>query len=305
MGINTEVTISGFTFKNPVMPASGTFGFGREIASLYDLSVLGGIVSKGITRYPRKGNEPCRVAETPSGMLNSVGLQNPGVEKFILQESEFFTSLGCVSIVNIAGSSIDEYVEIAQMLDPTSCNIIELNLSCPNVKEGCMAFGSNPRSVQEVVRSVRSVTAKPLWVKLTPNTGDVISAAKAAESEGASAISLINTLLGMAIDLQTRRPVIHNNYAGLSGPAIKPVALRMVNEVYNNVRIPVIGMGGIMDADDVLEFMMAGAAAVQIGSANLVNPYACHDIIDGLAEATEKLGFASLSEVTGSVKLWN
>lgn len=296
--------ISGFTFKNPVMPASGTFGFGREIAALYDLSILGGIVSKGITRYPRQGNEPCRVAQTPSGMLNSVGLQNPGVEDFIRNESSFFTTQGCVSIVNIAGSSIDEYVEIAQLLNDTACDIVELNLSCPNVKEGCMAFGSNPRSVQDVVRSVKQVTGKPLWVKLTPNTNDIVSAAKAAESEGASAVSLINTLLGMAIDLPSRRPVIHNNYAGLSGPAVKPVALRMVNEVFNNVSIPVIGMGGIMSAGDVLEFMMAGASAVQIGSANLVNPYACHDIIGALPSIADTLGFASLSEVTGSVRLW-
>ncbi|MHB1452577.1 MAG: dihydroorotate dehydrogenase [Saccharofermentanales bacterium] len=304
MGINTEVMISGFQFKNPVMPASGTFGFGREIAALYDLSILGGIVSKGITRMPRKGNEPCRVAETPSGMLNSVGLQNPGVENFIRNESAFFASQGCVSIVNIAGSSIEEYAEIAQLLNDAPCNIIELNLSCPNVKEGCMAFGSNPHSVQEVVRSVKMVTDKPLWVKLTPNTTDIVSAAKAAESEGASAVSLINTLLGMAIDLLSRRPVIHNNYAGLSGPAVKPVALRMVNEVFNNVSIPVIGMGGIMCAEDVMEFMMAGAAAVQIGSANLVDPYACHDIIMNLPAIASKFGFTSLVDVTGSVKLW-
>ncbi len=304
MGLNTEVTVGGIRFKNPVMPASGTFGFGREMAELYDLSILGGIVSKGITRMPRQGNAPCRVAETPSGMLNSVGLQNPGVEAFIEKEASFFTSLGCVSIVNIAGSTVAEYAEIAKLLDPTPCGILELNLSCPNVHEGCMLFGSDPRAVAEVVRAVKAVTDKPLWVKLTPNTGSIAAAALAAESAGASAISLINTLLGMAIDTASRRPVIRNNVAGLSGPAVKPVALRMVNEVYRAVRIPVIGMGGIMTASDAIEFMMAGASAVQVGSANLVNPYACHDIIINMPKEAEKLGFNRLSDITGSLQLW-
>jgi len=304
MGIDLTVNIGKTIFKNPVMPASGTFGYGREISEYYDLSILGGIVSKGVTRYPRRGNPPIRIAETPSGMLNSVGLQNIGIEAFIREEMDGFTSHSCVSIVNIAGSSIAEYIEMAEMLQDTACDVIELNLSCPNVKEGCMLFGSTPKGVESVLKAVRSVSHKPLWVKLTPNTASIADTAKSAESAGADAISLVNTLLGLAIDIQTRRPVLHNNYGGLSGPAIKPVALRMVNEAYRAVSVPVVGMGGIMTAQDVLEFMVAGAAAVQIGTASIVNPYSCHDIIIQLDEALSKIGVTKISSLTGTLDLW-
>ncbi|MFA6735832.1 MAG: dihydroorotate dehydrogenase [Saccharofermentanales bacterium] len=305
MGLNTEIRVNGLIFKNPVIPASGTFNFGREMAELYDLSVLGGMVSKGLTLSPRKGNPSPRIAESSSGMLNSVGLQNPGIDHFIEYDHDFFCSQGCISIVNAAGSTEDEYVQAVIKLNETDCDIIELNLSCPNVTEGCMIFGSSPRAVGSVVSKVRKETSKPIWVKLTPNTGDVTAAALAAEAEGADGISLINTLLGLAVDISSGRPVIRNNYAGLSGPAIKPVALRMVNQVYLRVGIPVIGMGGIASADDVIEFMMAGASLVQIGTANINDPYACIRIIEDLPDRMLKYGINDLQSLTGSLRLWD
>ncbi len=305
MGVELKVKIGDISFKNPIIPASGTFGFGKEISQYYDLSILGGIVSKGITRYPRKGNPPIRIAETASGMLNSVGLQNIGILRFIEEEMDAFTSYDCVSIVNIAGSSVEEYVEMTELLQNTKCDIIELNLSCPNVKEGCMAFGSSAKGIESVVASVRKVSRKPLWVKLTPNTTSIADTAKSAENAGADAVSLVNTFLGMAIDLKTRRPVLRNNYGGLSGPAIKPIALRMVNEVYRSVSIPVIGMGGIMNACDALEFIMAGASAVQIGTANLVNPYSCHDIVLNIEKELFNMGITNITDLIGSLKLWD
>jgi dihydroorotate dehydrogenase (NAD+) catalytic subunit len=305
MGRDLTVRIGDIPFKNPVIPASGTFGFGKEIAQYYDLSVLGGIVSKGLTRHPRKGNPPIRIAETASGMLNSVGLQNIGIERFIKEELAAFIEIDCVSIVNIAGGSVDEYVEMAQMLQNTKCDIIELNLSCPNVKDGCMLFGSSPKGVQTVVEAVRKACAKPLWVKLTPNTTSVSETAKAAEFAGADAVSLVNTFLGLAIDIKTRHPILGNNYGGLSGPAIKPIALRMVHEVYRSVSIPVVGMGGIMNVQDMLEFIMAGASAVQIGTANIVNPYACHDIICNIDEALLNIGTDKISDLIGTLELWD
>ncbi len=304
MGLDLSVRIGNHLFKNPIIPASGTFGFGREIEEYYDLSVLGGIVSKGITRYPRKGNAPIRIAETTQGMLNSVGLQNPGIEKFIEDESIHFCSYGCVSIVNIAGNNVEEYVEMTQILQTVPCDIIELNLSCPNVKEGCMAFGSSVKGIESVVLAARKVSTKPLWVKLTPNTTSITETAKAAENAGADAVSLVNTFLGLAIDLNSRRPILRNNYGGLSGPAIKPIALRMVNEVYRAVSIPVIGMGGIMNAKDALEFIVSGASAVQIGTANLVSPYACNDIINDTKTLLSEMGIASVSELIGTLELW-
>lgn len=304
MGIDLTVKVGNIHFKNPIIPASGTFGFGKEMSQYFDLSMLGGMVSKGITRYPRKGNPPARVAETTSGMLNSVGLQNIGIERFIREEIKAFTGFGCVSIINIAGSSVEEYAEMAGMLQDTECDGIELNLSCPNVKEGCMAFGSSPKGVESVVEAARKVTDKPLWVKLTPNITSITETARAAESAGADAVSLVNTFLGLAIDLKTRRPVLRNNYGGLSGPSIKPIALRMVNEVFRSVAIPVVGMGGIMTATDALEFIVAGASAVQIGTANLVNPYACHDIINKLDEDLTAMKVDSISKLIGTLKLW-
>jgi dihydroorotate dehydrogenase (NAD+) catalytic subunit len=308
MGIDVNydlsVEIHGIRFKNPVMPASGTFGFGREISEYYDLSILGGIVSKGITRFPRKGNPPCRISETCGGMLNSVGLQNPGICRFIKEELQQFTSYGCVSIVNIAGSTLDEYVEMTGILNETPCDIIELNLSCPNVKDGCMAFGSSAHGVFQVMSAVRKSTRKPVWVKLTPNTTDIKETALAVQEAGGDAVSLINTLLGLSVDLSTMRPVLYNNYGGLSGPAIKPIALRMVNETYRTVSIPVIGIGGIMNAQDVLEFLAAGASAVQIGTANIVNPLACYDIINQLESELSKLKINRIQDVIGQLELW-
>lgn len=305
MGMNLKVNINGFSFKNPIIPASGTFNFGREMSELYNLSILGGIVSKGITLIPKRGNPPPRIAETSSGILNSVGLQNPGVKNFILNEADFLCSQGCVSIVNVAGSTVNEYIEITKLIEKTRLDIIELNLSCPNVNEGCMLFGSDPKAIYEVVSRVKDITKKPIWVKLTPNTGSITNAAISAEKAGADGISLINTLLGLSVDIMSRRPIIKNNYAGLSGPAIKPIALRMVNEVYNNIKIPVIGMGGIMNAKDVLEFMMAGASLVQVGTANLINPYACLKIIEELPETMKKYNITSLEKIMGSLKLWD
>ena len=302
--MNTQINVNDIIFKNPVIPASGTFGFGEEISRYYDLSILGGIVSKGITRYPRKGNPPARIAETESGMLNSVGLQNIGIDKFIEREINKFTSYGCASIVNIAGSSIDEYVEMTKMLNDTECNIIELNLSCPNVKEGCMAFGSSYDGVYKVVSHVKKISIKPVWVKLTPNVTDIRGPAMAAEKAGADGISLINTVLGLAIDINTKRPVLHNNYGGLSGPAIKPLALRMVNEVYSCVNIPIIGMGGVMNAKDVLEFIICGASLVQIGTGNLINPFICKEIIDDLKLEMKKINETDIRNLIGSLSLW-
>lgn len=302
--MNLAVQINNLEFKNPVIPASGTFGFGSEISNYYNLSILGGLVSKGITRYPRKGNPPSRIAETQSGMLNSVGLQNIGIEKFLENEILKFTSYGCVSIVNIAGSTVDEYVEMTLMLNSTRCDIIELNLSCPNVKEGCMSFGSTYEGVYKVVSEVMKVAEKQVWVKLTPNVSDIKSPAIAAEKAGANGISLINTILGLAIDINTRKPILKNNFGGLSGPAIKPVALRMVSEVFSCVKIPVIGMGGIMNAKDVLEFMMCGASLVQVGTGNLINPFMCKDIIIGLEEEMKKINETDIRNVIGSLSFW-
>ncbi len=302
--MNLSVEINNINFKNPILPASGTFGFGREISEYYDLSILGGIVSKGITRYPRKGNPPIRIAETESGMINSVGLQNIGIENFIEKEIDNFTSYNCVSIVNIAGSTMDEYVEMTELLNNTVCDVIELNLSCPNVKEGCMAFGGTYEGVYKTVSEVMKVAKKPIWVKLTPNVSDIRGPAKAAEEAGASAISLINTVLGLAVDINTRKPVLKNNYGGLSGPAIKPIALRMVNEVYNCVKIPIIGMGGIMNAKDVLEFIMCGASLVQIGTGNLINPFTCKDIVNDLENEMTKINESDIRNLIGCLSLW-
>jgi len=302
--MNLSIKINNIDFKNPVLPASGTFGFGREISEYYDLSVLGGIVSKGVTRFPRDGNPPARIAETDSGMINSVGLQNMGIENFIKHEIDNFTSYDCASIVNIAGSTIEEYVEMTQMLNNTNCDLIELNLSCPNVKEGCMAFGATYEGVYKTVSKVMEIARKPVWVKLTPNVSDIRGPAKAAQEAGASAISLINTVLGLAIDVNTKKPVLKNNYGGLSGPAIKPIALRMVNEVYSVVKIPIIGMGGIMSAKDVLEFIMCGASLVQIGTGNLINPFACKDIINDLEFEMKKINESDIRNLVGCLSLW-
>lgn len=299
-----SVRIGTLRLPNPVIAASGTFGFGREMAAVFDLSRLGGICSKGITCEPRQGNPPPRVAETASGMLNSVGLQNPGLDRFLAEELPFMAGLGTLVVVNVAGSSAEDYQELCRRLDGTAVDAIELNLSCPNVKEGCMAFGSTAAGVASLVRAVRPLTRKPLWVKLTPNSGSVDETARAAEAEGADAVSLINTLLGMAVDARTRRPVLRNNTGGLSGPAIKPVALRMVHEASRAVGIPVVGMGGIATGEDVAEFLLAGASAVQVGTASLVRPTACMRILDQLAAFAAETGTARIADLTGALRPW-
>ena len=296
---NLKTTLCGVTLHNPLITASGAYGFGREYEKLYPLSTLGGISCKGTTLAERLGNPPPRIAETPAGMLNSVGLQNPGVDKFIGVELPYLKTKGTAVIANIAGSTVEEYAEICERLSETDVDIIEVNISCPNVKAGGAAFGVSCDNAAAVTRAVRKVCKKPILIKLSPNVTDIASIAKAVEAEGADAVSLINTLLGMRIDIRTRRPVLHNNVGGLSGPAVFPVALRMVYQVYEAVHIPVIGMGGVSSAEDVIEMMLAGAAAVEVGAANLVNPFACRDIIRDLPRVMEKYGMNSLREIIG------
>lgn len=301
---STKVTLSGITLDNPVIPASGTFGFGQEFKDFYDLNILGSISFKGTTLEPRLGNPLPRIAECPSGMINSVGLQNPGVDKVIEEEipalSKIFTK---PLIANISGFSIDEYVTCASKMDKVNqVGIIEVNVSCPNVHNGGMAYGTCPESVAEVTKAVKAVTSKPVYIKLSPNVTDIVEIAKAAEDAGADGLSLINTLLGMRIDINRRQPVIANKMGGFSGPAIFPVAVRMVYQVANAVNIPVIGMGGISSAEDVIEMMMAGATAVQVGAANLVEPLVCKNIIEDLPVVMDRLGISSLEDIIGIVK---
>jgi dihydroorotate dehydrogenase (NAD+) catalytic subunit len=304
MGLKTGVRIGSIVLANPVMPASGTFGFGREMAAIWNVRQLGAIVSKGVTPLPREGNDSPRVAETASGMLNSVGLQNPGIVSFLSQELPFMLSLGIPVIVNAAGHSIEDYVEVCSLLDRTDVSVIELNLSCPNVRSGCMSIGTDPDQVMAVVRAAKCATRKPLWVKLTPNVTSIVEIALAAQEAGADAVSLINTLMGMQIDIRTRRPVLGGNTGGLSGPAVKPVAVRMVNEVSRAVRIPVIGMGGIQTGEDAIEFLMAGAVAVQVGTANLLRPTACLDIILEIERFMTANGIDDIHQIVGVARRW-
>ncbi|MBE6866783.1 MAG: dihydroorotate dehydrogenase [Oscillospiraceae bacterium] len=299
--VNTKVTLSGWELDNPVIPASGTFNFGKEFADFYDINMLGTFSFKGTTREPRFGNPTPRIAETPMGMINSVGLQNPGIHAVIEHElPELKKIFNKKVIANISGYSVDEYVYCCQLIDKEDqVGIIEVNVSCPNVHGGGMAFGTDPKNVYEVTKAVKAVTTKPVYVKLSPNVTDIVEIAKAAEAAGADGISLINTLLGMRIDLKTKKPVIANKMGGFSGPAIFPVALRMVYQVAHAVNIPVIGMGGVSSAEDVIEMMMAGATAVQVGAANLVNPYACKEIIENLPKVMEKYGIKDLNDIIG------
>ena len=298
-----EVEYCGVKFKNPIITASGTFGFGYEYNEYVSLNEYGGFAAKGLTRMPRGGNKPPRIAETPSGILNSVGLQNPGVEVFaeyIMPDlsEKFDTNV----IANISGNTIEEYAEMAEILSDTDVAVIEMNISCPNVKHGGMTFGTNAAVVEELTREVKKKCRKPLVVKLSPNVTDITEIARAAESGGADGLSLINTLLGMRIDINTRRPILANNTGGLSGPAVKPVAVRMVNQVYNAVKIPIIGMGGIMSGDDAIEFMLAGATAVSVGMMNFVNPYATTEIVDGITDYMEKYNINDINELIGAVQ---
>lgn len=299
----TDITtqLSDLTLDNPVIPASGTFGYGFEFAELYDLNILGSISIKGTTQNPRYGNEQPRIAESSSGMLNSVGLQNPGINQVINEELPKLSKIFHKPVIaNISGFSIEEYIHCASMIDRVpNVGIIEVNISCPNVHGGGLAFGTNPESVSEITREVKAVTSKPVYIKLTPNVTDIVEIAKSAENSGADGLSLINTLLGMRIDIRTRKPVLANKTGGLSGPAIFPVALRMVYQVHKAVKIPIIGIGGISSAHDVIEMMIAGASAVQIGSANLVDPFICKNIINELPELCERLNITRISDIIG------
>ncbi len=300
--MNTSVDICGVKLKNPVLTASGTFGFGREYNEFYDVGLLGGIVGKGLTLEPREGNDGVRIAETPSGMLNCVGLQNPGVEAFIESELPFMRTLGCAVIANAAGSTLSDYERIVERLSDTDVDMIEMNISCPNVAHGGMAFGVLPKSVEEVTAAAKKYCRKPLIVKLSPNVANIADNARAAEAGGADALSLINTITGMAVDLYSRRPLLGNVTGGLSGPCVKPVALRMVREVYKAVKLPIIGMGGITTAKDVLEFMLCGATAVEVGTANISDPLAALRIVEGLESEMEKCGITDISELTGALE---
>lgn len=279
---NLKVNIAGVEFKNPIITASGTFGFGKEYSEFYPLSALGGICTKGLTLKKREGNPPPRVAETYGGMLNSVGLQNPGIEHYLAEDDKRLAKEDVVVIANIAGSTLEDYIAIAERINDSHADMVELNISCPNVKQGGMAFGVLPKNVEEVTRAVKNVCKKPVITKLSPNVSCIADNARAAEAGGADAVSLINTLSGMAVNYKTRRPVLANNNGGLSGPCVKPVALKMVWECYNAVKIPIIGLGGITSYTDVLEFMICGARAVQVGTANFTDPTAAYDIAKDL-----------------------
>ena len=298
------VNLCGIMLENPVIPASGTFGYGYEYAELYDINCLGTFSFKGTTMEPRFGNPTPRIAETSCGMINAVGLQNPGVEKVISEElPRLKTCFHKPVMANVSGFSVEEYAYTCQKLDrEPQVGWLEVNVSCPNVHGGGMSFGTQPEAAAEVTRAVKAVTKKPVIIKLSPNVTDIVSIAKACEDAGADGISLINTLLGMRINLRTRKPIIANTMGGFSGPAIFPVALRMVYQVANAVKIPVVGMGGVSSAEDVIEMMLAGATAVEVGAANLVNPYVCRDIIRDLPEVMAKYQINNLNEIIGGAK---
>ncbi|MDO4153492.1 MAG: dihydroorotate dehydrogenase [Clostridia bacterium] len=299
-----RVNIAGVEFKNPVITASGTFGFGQEYARIYDISRLGGISCKGTTLHERPGNPAPRIAETPSGILNSVGLQNPGVDAFIRDDLPFLKKQNTVVIANIAGSQVEDYVETVRRLQGTGVDMIELNISCPNVKEGGVSFGTSPKSVENITKQVKAVAEQPLMIKLTPNVTDITETAAAAEAGGADAVSLINTLTGMKIDINTCRPILKNNTGGMSGAAVFPVALRMVWQVANRVKIPVVGMGGITKWQDAVEMLLAGASAVQIGTANFTDAYTPLKVIAGINEYLDERGEKSVSDIVGKVQVW-
>ncbi|MCR5615047.1 MAG: dihydroorotate dehydrogenase [Saccharofermentans sp.] len=305
MSSSLNVNVGSVNLKSPLILASGTCNFGRELAEYYDLSILGGISSKGLTIKPRAGNPGVRVAECDSGMLNSVGLQNPGVHYFIKNDLDFMKNSGAAVIVNVAGHSFEDYVDMVETLDPHKDKIdaLEINLSCPNVKAGCMTIGSDPEAIKAITSKLRSLTDLPIWIKLTPNVTDIKATALAAQAGGADAVVLINTLMGMRIDIRTRRPVLTNNTGGYSGPAVKPVAIRMVAECSEVLDIPIVGCGGIADYKDVAEFMIAGASAVEIGTACLVHPALPVKITEDLDKYCEENDI-KLKELTGTLKRW-
>lgn len=301
--MNTKINFAGIEMKNPVTVASGTFGYGREFADFFDLGKLGAIITKGTSLKPRAGNKPSRVYETASGMLNSIGLQNPGVEYFAKYDLPYLRKFDTKIIVNACGSTIDEYVKLCKILNTLDIDGVELNLSCPNVKAGCLAFGTTYEGVKEVTSAVRKVLDKPLIVKLTPNVTDITQTAKGAEDGGADAISLINTLLGMKIDVNTRKPVLANNTGGLSGPAIKPVAVRMVYQAAQAVKIPIMGLGGIMNGEDAIEFMLAGASTISIGCGNFVDPYTSVKTVEGIEEYMKRHNIEDINDIIGKVEM--
>lgn len=298
--MNLKVKLPGLDLKNPIIPASGTFGFGEEFASYYDLNILGSIMIKATTEKVKRGNCGPRIAETTAGMLNSIGLQNPGLEKVINEKLPFLAQYNLPIIANVAGTSLDEYVLVAKELSKvTNVGALEINISCPNVTKGGMGFGTDAKLVYELTKKIKEVSLKPVYIKLSPNVTNIVEIATAAKQGGADGLTLINTLLGMRIDLKTGKPILGNKMGGFSGPAIKPVALRMVYQVYEAVKIPIIGMGGIASAEDVLEFLYAGASAVAIGTMNLVDPYICKKIIDDLPKVLAKYGFNDINEAIG------
>lgn len=298
-----HVNLCGKTLQSPVIAASGTFGFGVEYENIVDLKKLGAVSGKGLTLEGKYGNEGERLWETPSGLINSIGLQNPGVQHFIDNELPRMLQLGCASMANLGGSTIETYEEGARLLDKTDIDFIELNISCPNVKAGGIAYGVKAESAREVVSRVRKCTSKPMIVKLSPNAENIVEMALACEEAGADGLSLVNTFQAMAIDLEKRRPVFHNVFAGLSGPAIRPIALRMVYQVCGAVKVPVVGLGGIATARDALEFLMAGATAVQVGTANFMDPKACEKIADGIADWMDAHGVKTLDEIRGAARV--
>ena len=299
-----KIEYCGLEFKNPIVTASGTFGFGAEYDEYASLNEYGGFGAKGLTRQPREGNKAPRIAETPSGFLNSVGLQNPGVEMFAEYiMPEIAKNYDTHVIANMSGNTVEEYCEMAEILSDTDVSIIEMNISCPNVKHGGLAFGTNPTMVQELTEAVKKHSRKPLVVKLSPNVTSIADIAKAAEQGGADGLSLINTLMGMKIDINTRRPILANNTGGLSGPAVRPVAVRMVHEVYNAVKIPLIGMGGVMSGSDVIEFMIAGARLVALGTAMFQKPDLILDVKREIAEYMDRFGIKDISEIVGTLQL--
>ena len=299
--VNTKVTLSGIELDNPVIPASGTFGFGYEFATLYDINMLGTFSFKGTTKDARFGNPTPRIAETASGMLNSVGLQNPGVDKVISEELPRLKAVFNKPVMaNVSGFAVEDYAYTCEKLDAEDqIGWFEVNISCPNVHGGGLAFGTSAKNAEAVTKAVKKVTNKPVYIKLSPNVTDITEIAKACEAAGADGLSLINTLFGMRIDLKTKKPILANTMGGFSGPAIKPVALRMVYQVYDAVKIPIIGMGGIATAEDVIEMMLAGATAVQVGAANLAEPFACKNIIEDLPKVMEKYGIENLKDIIG------
>lgn len=301
---NLSVEVAGVAFRNPIIPASGVFGYGKEYEELFPLSKLGGISTKGTTGQKRLGNPAPRIAETPSGMLNSVGLQNPGIDAFISRELPNLLTKDTVIISNIAGSTIDECVSVAEKLEHTDVHMIELNISCPNVKQGGAAFGTHCDSAHEITAAVRKATSKPLIVKLSPNVTSITEIAKAVESAGADAVSLINTLLGMRINIESRRPILRNNVGGMSGPAVFPLAVRMVWQTAQAVSIPVIGMGGVSSGADAIEMMMAGASAIQVGAAIFTDPYAPIHIIEEMNDWLDAHHISDVREIIGSVQPW-